>query len=160
MAVTRVSGEPPLAWGVPPGGGRRAVLHSEWTLRQAAGTVSHLFTDVPSWPLWISPVVGVTHVSGPAAGRGAVNVIALGFPAVHTDVLHKTVLVSPGTVVYAGRSGRAVRFLDVVDIEATGERTRVRRRLDLRVAPAAAALAPAVTTLARRLIRHSVDLLL
>lgn len=155
MAVSRV----PRPRGVPPDGGRRAVVVAESVLALPAETVSHLFEDVPSWPLWISPVVAVTHLAGPVAGPGAVNLIALGFPAVHTDILHKTVLVSPCTVVYAGRGGRALRFLDVVDIEENGTTTRVRRRLDLRVGRAAAAVAPAITTLARRMIHHTVDLL-
>lgn len=135
------------------------VVDAETLVALPAETVFHLFADVPSWPLWVPPVVAVIHVSGPEAGQGAVNLIALGSPAVHTDILHKTVLVSPRTLVYAGRGGRTVRFLDVVDIEENGAATRVRRRLDLRVGGAAAVLAPVITTLARRLLDHSVALL-
>ena len=158
MALAPTVSGPP--WGgdrLPPLAGRRTTVEQVETVPLAAATVVAFLADVPGWPQWEPLAAEVSHLSGPQEGRGMVNRLVLGHPAGRIELIHRLTDASPEALRFTGEMGRALRFVEIVNVRADGEASVVRRRLDLRVGSTFdGVLAPVIAFVGRSLRRSLV----
>lgn len=121
--------------------------------------LEHMVRDTPSWPLWDPGVVEAAILDGSPGRAGMVARLTVGNHRVSWPVVHMLVAVSDETNIFAG-GGRRWCFIEVIRLSPlVAGRTRIQRRMEIRLCGPLRWAGPLVRSYIARHLRRSLDAL-